>query len=61
MPRVVSGQPAVSVKFLSAQPPSNVARFARIVVAFNVAVIVEGAFVRATGSGAGCGNHHSDP
>jgi cytochrome c oxidase assembly protein subunit 15 len=26
-------------------------------VAFNVAVIVEGAFVRATGSGAGCGNH----
>jgi heme A synthase len=27
------------------------------VLAFNVAVIIEGAFVRATGSGAGCGNH----
>jgi cytochrome c oxidase assembly protein subunit 15/protoheme IX farnesyltransferase len=33
------------------------ARFAWTVLAFNVAVIVEGAFVRATGSGAGCGNH----
>jgi cytochrome c oxidase assembly protein subunit 15 len=35
----------------------RVARFAWIVLAFNVAVILEGAFVRATGSGAGCGNH----
>jgi heme A synthase len=33
------------------------ARFAWTVLAFNVAVILEGAFVRATGSGAGCGNH----
>ena len=33
------------------------ARFAWTVLAFNVAVIIEGAFVRATGSGAGCGNH----
>jgi heme A synthase len=32
-------------------------RFAWTVLAFNVAVIIEGAFVRATGSGAGCGNH----
>jgi len=32
-------------------------RFAWIVVGFNVLVGVEGAFVRATGSGAGCGNH----
>jgi cytochrome c oxidase assembly protein subunit 15 len=32
-------------------------RFAWSVVGFNVAVIVWGAFVRATGSGAGCGRH----
>jgi heme A synthase len=37
--------------------PRNVAGFAWIVLAFNVAVAIEGAFVRATGSGAGCGNH----
>ena len=33
------------------------ARFAWFVVAYNVAVIVWGAYVRATGSGAGCGSH----
>jgi heme a synthase len=33
------------------------ARFAWITLACNVAVIVWGAFVRATGSGAGCGEH----
>src|SRR4051812_4399971 len=36
------------------------ARFARYawgVLAYNVAVALWGAFVRATGSGAGCGNH----
>src|SRR6266849_8407904 len=33
------------------------ARFAWLVVAYNVAVIVWGAYVRATGSGAGCGSH----
>jgi cytochrome c oxidase assembly protein subunit 15 len=32
-------------------------RFAWFVVAYNVAVIVWGAYVRATGSGAGCGSH----
>src|SRR5438477_6043512 len=32
-------------------------RFAWGVVAYNLAVIVWGALVRATGSGAGCGNH----
>jgi cytochrome c oxidase assembly protein subunit 15 len=32
-------------------------RFAWAVVVYNVAVIVWGAFVRATGSGAGCGRH----
>jgi len=33
------------------------ARYAWLVLAYNVAVILWGAFVRATGSGAGCGNH----
>ncbi|NYF79955.1 COX15/CtaA family protein [Granulicella arctica] len=36
---------------------SGVARFAWFVVAYNVLVILWGALVRATGSGAGCGNH----
>ena len=35
----------------------SAARFAWGVLAFNVAVIVWGAYVRASGSGAGCGNH----
>ena len=35
----------------------RLARFAWFVVAYNVAVIVWGAYVRATGSGAGCGSH----
>ncbi len=33
------------------------ARYAAAVLAFNLAVILWGALVRATGSGAGCGNH----
>jgi len=33
------------------------ARFAWVVLAFNLFVIAWGAFVRATGSGAGCGSH----
>lgn len=33
------------------------ARFAWMVLAYNVAVSIWGAFVRASGSGAGCGNH----
>lgn len=36
--------------------PRRFARYAWVVVGYNVAVILEGAFVRATGSGAGCGN-----
>jgi cytochrome c oxidase assembly protein subunit 15 len=36
---------------------SRLARFAWIVVAWNLVVILWGAFVRATGSGAGCGQH----
>jgi len=35
----------------------SLGRFAWFVVAYNVAVIVWGAYVRATGSGAGCGSH----
>ena len=33
------------------------ARFAWAVLAYNITVVLWGAFVRATGSGAGCGNH----
>src|ERR1700751_1656895 len=35
---------------------SSVARFAWLVVAYNIAVTLWGAYVRATGSGAGCGS-----
>jgi heme A synthase len=43
-------------------PPSDIrhrafARYARGVLAFNVAVVLWGAYVRASGSGAGCGRH----
>jgi cytochrome c oxidase assembly protein subunit 15 len=37
--------------------PRRLAGFAWAVVAWNVAVIVWGAYVRATGAGAGCGRH----
>ena len=37
--------------------PAPLARFAWFVVAYNIVVIVWGAYVRATGSGAGCGSH----
>lgn len=37
--------------------PRGAVNFARIVVAYNVLVVLWGALVRATGSGAGCGNH----
>lgn len=36
---------------------SKLARYAWFVVAYNVGVILWGAYVRATGSGAGCGRH----
>ena len=36
---------------------SRLARYAWVVLAYNVAVILWGAYVRATGSGAGCGAH----
>jgi len=37
--------------------PAAFARYAWGVLAYNVAVVLWGAYVRATGSGAGCGNH----
>jgi heme A synthase len=37
--------------------PSRLSRFAWGVLAYNLAVILWGAYVRATGSGAGCGAH----
>jgi heme a synthase len=40
-----------------AAPRRAVARFALLTVAYNVGVILWGAYVRATGSGAGCGGH----
>jgi cytochrome c oxidase assembly protein subunit 15 len=43
---------------VSDRPVSErVARFAWITLCYNVAVVVWGAYVRATGSGAGCGSH----
>jgi heme a synthase len=39
------------------QPSAPLRRYAWGVVAYNIAVIVWGAAVRATGSGAGCGDH----
>ena len=41
----------------SVLPQRHFPRFAWFVLGYNVAVVLEGAFVRATGSGAGCGNH----
>jgi heme A synthase len=37
--------------------PKTFARYAWAVLAYNLLVVLWGAFVRATGSGAGCGNH----
>jgi heme a synthase len=45
--------PAINLK-MHRQP---VVGFAWTTLAFNIAVILWGAYVRATGSGAGCGNH----
>ncbi len=49
---------AVPISTTAKANPSNaLPLYAATVVAFMVLVILEGAFVRATGSGAGCGNH----
>src|SRR5580700_5757032 len=57
MPSVLPGPPAILNGAQSADLPPRFPKFAWIVLAFTVAVILEGAVVRATGSGAGCGNH----
>jgi heme A synthase len=51
-----------AMSVLAAESPASVshrnfARFAWGVLAFNVLVVLWGAYVRATGSGAGCGSH----
>lgn len=51
-----ANQPAASPG-VSRTELSPLARFAWFVLFYNIAVIVWGAFVRATGSGAGCGSH----
>jgi cytochrome c oxidase assembly protein subunit 15 len=42
---------------ITAKASSKLVRYAWAVVAYNILVILWGALVRATGSGAGCGNH----
>jgi cytochrome c oxidase assembly protein subunit 15 len=39
------------------RPVIGLARYCRFLLAYNLAVIVWGAYVRASGSGAGCGSH----
>jgi len=48
---------AAKVRAVSETRARFLRRFAVATVAYNLAVIVWGAFVRATGSGAGCGDH----
>ncbi len=53
-PRVIA---TASITAPATRPPAALRRFAGGVLAYNVAVIVWGSAVRATGSGAGCGDH----
>ena len=48
---------ATTTAMTAKQVPSALVRYAWVVVAYNILVILCGALVRATGSGAGCGNH----
>jgi cytochrome c oxidase assembly protein subunit 15 len=48
---------AISQPARAAIPSRALPRFAALTLGFMVIVILEGAVVRATGSGAGCGNH----
>jgi cytochrome c oxidase assembly protein subunit 15 len=48
---------ATTTAMTAKQVPSSLVRYAWVVVAYNILVILWGALVRATGSGAGCGNH----
>ena len=56
MPGVLSGPPEILSGAQSAEQ-RRFSKFAWIVLGYTVALILEGAVVRATGSGAGCGNH----
>src|ERR1700761_7657023 len=47
----------VSARLRPAQDSTALSRFAWLVLIYNVAVILLGAVVRATSSGAGCGDH----
>jgi cytochrome c oxidase assembly protein subunit 15 len=51
--RMTLSEPGVESRKASMRP---LTRFAWITLAYNIAVILWGAYVRATGSGAGCGN-----
>lgn len=53
-PRVIATASTIAP---ATRPPAALRRFAWGVLAYNVAVIVWGSAVRATGSGAGCGDH----
>jgi len=48
---------AATQEQVSVSRTDALARFAWLVMAYNIAVILWGAYVRATGSGAGCGSH----
>jgi heme a synthase len=48
---------ASSASSTPAAPSDSLVKFAWATLAYNVAVILWGAYVRATGSGAGCGSH----
>lgn len=48
---------ATTTAITAKKVPDNLVRYAWAVVAYNILVILWGALVRATGSGAGCGNH----
>jgi heme A synthase len=54
---VLPARPEVYPMDESAGLQSRFPGFAWFVLGYNVAVVLEGAFVRATGSGGGCGNH----
>lgn len=51
------GRRATAAADIIAAAMNRLARFAWAVLAFTLAVILSGAYVRATGSGAGCGGH----
>ena len=55
MPKVES--PGASAAAVHRAPTGAFARYAWFVLIYNLAVVLWGAYVRATGSGAGCGNH----